>query len=292
MRVNIFSVFLLVFFILPLSAFAQTNTDTPMTIDGVEYVREVKNNSVQVQTDRPMILPGSAWFVLGNLSPFEHDNCIVSGYLEQGVTLFRSEHYSLVPYVSLGIGVDSQHYDWNNRQTVQVGIKLVRNFSHGIVSVGGAYAYEHRSKSGDSAHAPVGYANYWFGWHAPTANRSSRHIRFPGSSWGVIGNVSPVEKCNLIVSDHIEQGVSVAKIGRVSLVPFAEATISGDTNGYDWNNRILYGGGVKIVIPGKSKVAELGASYLKERRFHSGIQKGGYTLFLKVWLGWSPVIPN
>lgn len=241
----------------------------------------------------PTILPGSSWTALGNISPTERGNLIDSSYFEQGVTAYRSKSLSLVPYVSSVWTVDSKGYDWNNRQTAQFGAKLVKNLGGaGIVSLGAAYSREYRWKSGMSASAPIGYASYWFGWNTPSANRSSKKVRFPGSSWGIVGNISPVEKGNVLAALYIQQGVAIAKINRVSLVPFGESTLSTDSKGKDWNNRAICGGGLKFVVPASSKVVELGASYLREDRFKSGLVANGFSIFIKLWFGWNPKLLN
>jgi hypothetical protein len=232
------------------------------------------------ETKLPSTLPGSAWDVTGNISPAEHGNVISAGYAEQGVTLFRGKTYSLVPYVSLGATLDTKGYDWNNRLTATGAVKLVKNFSHGIVSIGGGYANEYRFKSGMRKSAPVAQAVYWFGWQP--------NGRLPGSSWGVLGNISPVERNNLIATAYIQQGVRVAKIKHNSLVPFAETTLSKDTDENDWNNRHIYGAGLKVVVPGPSRVCELGASYQREHRFQSRISASGFSVFVKMWFGWNP----
>lgn len=232
------------------------------------------------ETKLPSTLPGSAWNVTGNISPAERGDIISASYAEQGVTLLRSKTLSLVPYVSLGTTFDTDGHDWNNRLAATGAVKLVKNFSQGIISIGGGYANEYRFKSGMRKSAPTAQAAYWFGWDS--------NKRFPGSSWGVLGNISPVERNNLIAAAYVQQGVAAAKYHRASLVPFAETTFSKDTDGHDWNNRHIYGAGLKVVIPGPSQVCEIGGSYLREHRFESGMTASGFSLFVKLWFGWNP----
>lgn len=236
--------------------------------------------SQSFETKLPFILPGSAWNVTGNISPTEKGNVISASYAEQGVTLLRSKTLSLVPYVSLGTTFDIKDYNWNNRLTTTGAVKLVKNFSHGMISIGGGYANEYRFKSGMRASAPVAQATYWFGWDPSK--------KLPGNSWGVLGNISPVEYNNLIANAYVQQGVVAAKFHSTSLVPFAETMLSKDMDGHDWNNRHTFGAGLKVVVPGSSDVYEIGGSYQREHRFESGMTANGFSLFVKIWFGWNP----
>lgn len=236
----------------------------------------------------PLIWPGSAWNSSGNVSPAEKGNILSTTYVEQGYTLFRSRTISFVPYVSLSVSFDTEGYDWNNRVNGQAGVKLVKSFKSGVVSLGAAYVEEYRFKSGSRNSGPVFYASEWFGWNQPTANLTSRKIRFPGSTWLSVGNISPVEKGNVILSAYLEQGMTIAKIRRTSVIPFGAYTLSRDTDGYDWNNRDLYAAGLKLAIPGSSKVTELGVAYQREHRIKSGLDADGIAVFLRFWIGWNP----
>ena len=234
-------------------------------------------------TDKHLLFPGSAWSVLGNISPVEKGNIIDASYFEQGVRVYHRKSLSLVPYVSIGLTLDTEKYDWNNRVVGQAGIKLNKTFRSGVISLGSAYAHEYRWQSGMTKGAPIGYANYWFGWQQPGTK-----IRFPGSSWGIVGNISPVEKGNVIAGSYLQQGIAILNSHAVSVVPFAEATGYKDSKHYDWNNRIIYGGGVKLLVRSRPGVTEIGTSYSREKRFNSGLTGKCITIFLKLWFGWNP----
>lgn len=221
--------------------------------------------------------PGNSWGSAGNSSPTEKDNFIKSMYLEQGFTLFHEGTLSLVPYASLNGTLDTQGYEWDNRLIATGGMKFVKNFSNGMVSFGAGYATEYR-KGGMQKSAAQIQATYWFGWN--------QCDRFPGSSWGVLGRVSPVERNNLIANAYLQQGARIAKIDCISIVPFVEGTLSYDDQGFDWNNRAIYGGGVKAIIPSKKGATELGVSYQREQRFKSGTSASNVTLFMRFWFGW------
>jgi hypothetical protein len=224
--------------------------------------------------------PGQVYTEVGNYSPTEA-TVLSSSYAEQGVVVARFARLSLTPYVAIGITADTQGFDWENRVTGQVGVKLVHAFNHGVFSVGTAYAVEDRFKSGTIRKSIIGYVNYWVGWHQITEGK-----RFPGSSWGTIGNLSPVERGNVLAALYVQQGVVAARRGRLALVPFGEGTFSRDTQGFDWNNRSVAGAGLKGVVSLPKAVVELGGSFLQETRFGAGQSAGGFNLFLKVWAGW------
>jgi hypothetical protein len=229
---------------------------------------------------RAITFPGSAWTDIGNYSPSE-STVLFDSYAEQGATIYRAHSLSLTPYASLALDFDTKGYDWENRAQGQIGIKLTRNFRNGIVSVGTAYAIEDRFKSETVKQAAIGFANYWFGWGAGR--------RFPGSSWGIVGNISPVEHGNLVATAYLEQGVVVARFhdNKTRLVPFGQTTISGDTQGYSWENRNTSGGGFKVVRLVRHGDVEAGGLYLQETRFLQGPNKGGFNFFVKAWVGWS-----
>lgn len=235
----------------------------------------------QTPETKPVTLPGSFWNVTGNVSPVEKGNIISSSYLEQGITMFHKDALSLIPYVSLAPTFDSKGYDWNNRLISTVGVKAVKRFDSGMVSVAGGYANEEHFK-GDGQHAGAPYirADYWFGWGLGNG--------YPGSSWGIVGrNISPTERNNRIAAVYLQQGVVVHRFHGLALIPFIEATASEDTARHDWNNRFLVGAGVKVVNPDPSCGCELSVSYQREHR-QSGLSASNVMLAAKFWFGWNP----
>lgn len=229
-----------------------------------------------VRTSGP--LPGSAWVVLGDITPIEKNNLIYSSHLEQGRIVFDRDTITIEPYVAAGLNLDSNGYLWNNNYDLQGGVKLNRMFSHGIVSVATAYGYENRYKrGGQSAGGAMGYVEDWFGWNPGQSSR------FPGSTWGTFGNIAPVEHNNLVGTTYVQQGFVAKRSYGWALVPFVEETISADRNRFDWNNFSRTGAGAKAVVtPG----VEFGVSYIREHRFESGLDAGGFAFFLKLWKGW------
>ncbi|MBV9183179.1 MAG: hypothetical protein JO356_17895 [Acidobacteria bacterium] len=231
-----------------------------------------------------MALPGLAWSTMGNFSPIEHNNGYSESYVEQGATVFASNSGSttVTPYASLGLVLDSKGYPWNDKIEPRIGVKLNRVFRSGVVSVGSAYSYEDRFKSATGSGLIV-YTQAWFGWQEV----SHKSNRFPGSSWVVLGNISPVENGNVLAWSHISQGIVAKRFSKATLVPYGEVTLARDSKHFDWNNKAVMGTGVKAVFAQGDTYSELGAAYLEEHRFYSGGSAGGLTLFLNVSYSWN-----
>jgi hypothetical protein len=229
-------------------------------------------------------LPGQGWTSIGNLSPIEHNNYYVQSYLEQGATVFStySGSITVTPFVGLGLVIDTKGYQWNNKIQPKLGVKVNKFFSKGVVSVGAAYSYEDRFKGIDSSGFTL-YAQDWFGWQ-PVAEKSSR---FPGSSWMEVGTLSPVEKGNIIGLGYITQGIVAKRLSRATLVPYVEATVFHDSQGFDWENKATVGGGMKALFPRSDIYTEIGAGYLHEKRFQSGESAGGVSVFTNFSFNWN-----
>jgi len=235
----------------------------------------------------PQSYPGQFWNDTGNVSPTEHNDVISASYIEQGITVYRSSNgFTITPYASLGVTADTQGFDWNNRIQTSAGGRLNKYMKYGIVSLGGAYSYEDRWIGNERKGGLTGYVNYWFGWQG-LGNPSSR---FPGSTWGAAGYLTPVEAHNFIYMQYFKQGVVAHRFNaHNAIVPFAEVTTSVDTKHYDWENKIMPGAGVEYVHLHGNTQTELGAEYLYEHRWESGLTGSQATIFLKFWFGWNPI---
>lgn len=229
-------------------------------------------------------LPGQGWTSIGNQSPIEHNNFYFQSYMEQTATVYStfSGSVTVTPFVGLGLVLDTKGYEWNNKIQPRAGMKVNKYFRKGVVSVGSAYSYEDRFKSFTSSGFTL-YAQDWFGWQ-PVAEKNSR---FPGSSWMEIGNLSPVEKGNIIGLGYITQGVVAKRFSRFTVVPYVESTIFRDSKGFDWDNKATVGGGVKAIFPRGDIYTEIGAAYLRESRFQSGQSAGGLSLFTNFSFNWN-----
>ena len=228
-------------------------------------------------------LPGQAWTAIGNLSPIEHDGYFQS-YVEQSSAIFvsRSGSITLTPFVALGLVLDTKGYVWDNQIEPRIGFKANKRFRSGMVSLGSAYAYEARF-SGISGSGLVLYAQDWFGWHSVTDKAS----RFPGSTWASVGNISPVEHGNIIGELNVSQGIVAKRFTKTTLVPYGEVTLWRNSKHFDWDNKLIYGTGLKAAFPHGDLYSELGAAYFREHRFDSGRTAGGLTLFMNVSFAWN-----
>lgn len=235
----------------------------------------------------PQSFPGQFWNDTGNVSPVEHSDIISASYLEQGVTIWRYKaSMSVTPYLAVGVTADTQGYDWNNRVQGFAGARFNKFFKHGIVSIGGAYSYEDRWIGHERTGGPTGEVTYWFGWQMV----GDTHSRFPGSTWGAAGYLTPVESGNFIYNQNFKQGVVAHRFNAKNiLVPFGELTSVVDTKHYDWENRVLPGAGIEFVHLHGNTQTELGAEYLYEHRFESGLSASEVSIFLKFWFGWNPI---
>ena len=229
-------------------------------------------------------LPGQAWTTIGNLSPIEHNNGYMQTYFEQNAAVFASNSGSITvtPYMSVGLIFDTKGYNWNNKIEPRFGVKLNKFFRNGVVSFGSAYAYEDRFKTTKSS-GLIFYAQDWFGWQSV----SEKGSHFPGSSWASVGKISPVEKGDILAQAYFSQGVVAKRFSRAALVPYGETTLSRDSKGFDWDNKAIYGAGMKAIMPRGALYTELGAAYLHEKRFHSGQAASGLSLFMNVSFEWN-----
>ncbi len=229
-------------------------------------------------------LPGQGWTSLGNLSPIEHNNFFTQSYFEQSAAIFStySGSITVTPFVGVGLVLDTKGYEWNNKLQPRLGVKVNKYFRKGVVSIGSAYSYEDRFKGSNSSGLTL-FVQDWFGWQ-PVAEKSSR---FPGSSWIEVGNLSPVEHANILGLGYISQGVVAKRFRRATLVPYVEATVFRDSQGFDWDNRATVGGGVKAIIPRDQIYTEVGVSYLHENRFESGLAAGGLSVFTNFSFNWN-----
>ena len=229
-------------------------------------------------------LPGQGWTSIGNQSPIEHNNFYLQSYVEQSAALYStySGSVTVTPFVGMGLVLDTKGYEWNNKVLPRIGMKVNKYFRKGVVSVGSAYAYEDRFKSFNSSGLTV-FAQDWFGWQ-PVADKASR---FPGSTWMEIGNLSPVEKGNILGLGYVTQGVVAKRFSRATLIPYVEATVFHDSKGFDWDNKATVGGGVKAAFAGSEIYTEIGAAYLHENRFQSGLSAGGVSVFTNFSFNWN-----
>ena len=258
------------------------------TLTTLAVAQEGPPHPLQGSTLDNVALPGQFWSTNGNLEPVEHANVFSMNYAEQGATVFStwSNSLTLTPFVGIGFSADTKGYSYNNKIDPSIGIKFNKYFRSGVISVGTAYLEEHRFYNGGSASGREDFAQYWFGWEPISESKG----RFPGNSWGAVGLLSPVEHGNWIFMDNITQGFVAKRYGAAktnALMPYAELTVSKDTKGFDWENKIIEGAGVKYGMPKGEFYTEFGAGYIHEDRFNSGLSSGGVKVFVNFSYAWN-----
>lgn len=238
----------------------------------------------------PTSFPGSGWVNSGYVSPLEPGNVLTTYAFEQGVTLITRGSHGVATYGALTITQDGEGLDWNNKAVSQVGLKYSRAFRNGVVQAGAGYAYERRFRSGLSMGQPIGFASYWFGWNRDLRSGRARRLwsSLPGSSWAAIGNHAPAERNNVIASVYLQQGVTLASLSRVSVIPIVEYTLAIDSAGHPWNNKRVFGEGLKLRVPVGGGVLEAAVVYKHERRWRNGHSADGLTASVNLWHGWNP----
>jgi hypothetical protein len=229
---------------------------------------------------------GSFW-VSTETSPAEQNDVVTQTHWDQGLTLWRSGRNSITPYVSTDFVVDTKGKDWNNKALVNAGVKIRHTFSRGLVEAAVGLTGEKRFKSDSMSAQPTASVAYWAGWQSPQMGEHAvlYFNGYPGSSWGVVGNISPAEKRNVIGLFSVTQGVNLIDAGKWQAVPFVKVQSGFDTRGYDWNNKVLTTGGVKVVVPRRFGMIEIGVGYTDEHR--KGLHSSGVAAFVSLWSGWS-----
>jgi hypothetical protein len=231
-------------------------------------------------------LNGQMWSSDGTYSPLEKNNVLSQSYFEQTASIYSTWHNSLTltPYAGFGMVSDTKGYSWNNKIQPSGGIKVNRSFRYGIISVGTAYGYEDRfnDSKAPKASGRTDYILDWFGWQ-PVSSKTSR---FPGSTWAILGHFSPVEHGNLIEQGFVTQGFVLHRFNRAAVVPYGEFTIGHDSQGFDWENRTISGGGVKLAFSKGQLYTDMGAGFVHENRFNTGLSANGLKVFINTSYSW------
>jgi hypothetical protein len=235
-------------------------------------------------------LPGQMWITAGSASPIEKGNLLTQAFIEQDASVFATWNNSLwiTPYVSAGLAFDAQGYSWNNKIDPAVGIKLNRSFRTGVISAGIAYTYENRFRNQEGAtfRPTAGVKDFvqdWFAWDVASQQKG----RFPGETWAIVGHLSPVEHGNLIEEAYITQGYVVKRFRKSVVIPYGEVTVGHDSQGFDWENKVIPGGGVKVGVSKGEAYSEIGLGYLRETRVTTGETANGMKVFISTSYSWN-----
>jgi hypothetical protein len=228
-------------------------------------------------------LPGQMWMATGTYSPVEKNNVISQWDFQQSTVVFSGWRNSVTvtPYLEFNGVFDSQGHTYDNQIQPSTGIKVNRLFRIGIISAGTAYSYQNRFSS-TTAGGRTDFISDWFGWQS-IANPKNR---FPGSSWASVGHTSPVEHGDLIEQGYGTQGYVLHRFKRGALISYSEITLGHDSQGYDWENRYIAGGGLKAGVLIGDMYTDFGAGLMHESRFNSGISANGLKIFFNTSYSW------
>lgn len=228
--------------------------------------------------------PGQMWMANGTYSPVEKNNIISQWDFQQSAVLYSGWRNSLTvgSFVELNGVIDSQGFTYDNQLQPSIGIRVSKLFPIGVISLGTAYAYQDRFSS-ETASGRTDFISDWFGWQS-IANPKSR---FPGSSWATIGHTTPVEHGDLIEQAYATQGYVLRRFKRGAIISYTEITLGHDSQGYDWENRYIAGGGVKTGVLVGEVYTEFGAGWMHESRFESGLSADGLKVFLNTSYNWN-----
>ncbi len=229
---------------------------------------------------QPKLLAWSVWNTIGQ-NPIEPGDNVDMVHGDAGIILGKVLKFQFEPFVAFDGVKDTKGYSWNNRAKVQAGFKFVRPLSHGVLEFGTAYAAERRFGVGLPAQTKtglIGFTDWWFGWQQPTRHAVKRKFltgALPGTFQGVVGNVSPFERNNLIGWIRADQGFTLTKVRGISLIPTATSLLTFDTDKKPWNNRYTYGGGLKIAFPWKSGILDFQGGYQCAKQYAGISMTGG-----------------
>lgn len=90
---------------------------------------------------------------------------------QQGVAVVRNRMFSVVPYGAGVVTFDSKRRVWENRVTLDGGVKAVRPLVGGVVEAGVVERRQYTVLTGEVSNAPVAYVNVWFGWNPRAVSR-------------------------------------------------------------------------------------------------------------------------
>jgi len=110
-------------------------------------------------------LPGHFAATSGLMTGRDPDNWMTRIDGQQGVVVVRNRIFSLVPYGGGVVTFDSKRRVWENRVTLDGGIKAVKTFVGGVVEGGIAERRQYTVLTGEVGTAPVAFVNVWFGWN-------------------------------------------------------------------------------------------------------------------------------
>jgi hypothetical protein len=113
----------------------------------------------------PHALPGTFWVTSGVVSGLEPNNWVTTGSFDQGATVYEHGRTALIPYTRFTASTDTRGFTWNNRTSVDAGLKVRRTVMGGVVDAGVAARRQYERVSGTSRTAGVAFVELWYGWN-------------------------------------------------------------------------------------------------------------------------------
>jgi hypothetical protein len=113
----------------------------------------------------PRALPGTFWVTSGVVSGLEPNNVVTAASFDQGATVYEHGRTSFIPYTRLTASTDTRGFTWNNRTSVDAGIKLRRTVMGGVVDAGVAARRQYERVNGTSRTSGVAFVELWYGWN-------------------------------------------------------------------------------------------------------------------------------
>jgi hypothetical protein len=121
--------------------------------------------------DTSLTFPGTAWSVLGNLSPIEHGNIQSWSYAEQGVRTLHTKLIDVVPFAAVTIAGDTKGYDWNRKALFSTGVKVSHPSAFTYSELSFSYDQEKRFISNLSGQGFSIRATFWGTWNLKRGGR-------------------------------------------------------------------------------------------------------------------------
>ena len=109
--------------------------------------------------------PGHLSASSGLMTGRDPDNWMTRIDGQQGVAVMRNKLISVVPYGGGVVTFDTKRRVWENRVTLDAGVKLVRPFVGGVIEAGVAERRQYTVLIDQVENAPVVYVNLWVGWN-------------------------------------------------------------------------------------------------------------------------------
>jgi hypothetical protein len=246
----------------------------------------------EVAPKRGIAFPGSFWIAAGHVGPLEPDNTVGQSHFEQGLTIWSTDAWFVIPYLAVSYTADSLGYNWNNKHPSTVGLKLARRVRNGVVEAGGGVMFERDPATGRERH-PTAYASFWSGWRADSGgHRGGRVSGYPGNMYVVSGLLTGRDPRNWVTVMSAQQGILVYKWRGIAVVPHVAALASVDTKQRNWENRVSYDGGVKLARHFSGGVIEGGVVQRRQHQFRTNRVASAPVVFVNFWIGWNPSAIN